>query len=97
MVKRKRGADSLSIRHLEKFQEDISRALKEAKGFERQRMSKRQRDIDITAEKREKLEREINVLKVRRAPNMHKRCDSANPSSPWTCTRLRARTFTRHY
>ncbi|OAA79379.1 Bud-site selection protein, BUD22 [Akanthomyces lecanii RCEF 1005] len=63
MVKRKRGADSLSIRHLEKFQEDISRALKEAKGFERQRMSKRQRDIDITAGKKEKLEREINVLK----------------------------------
>ncbi|OAR02022.1 hypothetical protein LLEC1_01618 [Akanthomyces lecanii] len=63
MVKRKRGAASLSIRHLEKFQEDIARALKEAKGFERQRMSKRQRAVDTTAEKKEKIEREINVLK----------------------------------
>ncbi|ATY65086.1 Bud-site selection BUD22 [Cordyceps militaris] len=63
MAKRKRGADSLSIRHLEKFQEDISRALKEAKGFERQRMSKRQRDAAGDPEKKGKLEREINVLK----------------------------------
>lgn len=64
MPKRKRGADSLSIRHLEKLQEDISRALKEAKGYERQRMSKRQREAGATAEKKEKLEREIVVLKV---------------------------------
>lgn len=64
MTKRKRGADSLSIRHLEKLQEDISRALKEAKGYERQRMSKRQREVGKTPEKKEKLEREIVVLKV---------------------------------
>lgn len=64
MVKRKRGAESLSIRHLEKLQEDISRALKEAKGYERQRMSKRQREANVTEEKKVKLEREIFVLKV---------------------------------
>lgn len=64
MTKRKRGADSLSIRHLEKLQEDISRALKAAKGYERQRMSKRQREAGANPEKKEKLEREINVLKV---------------------------------
>ncbi|OAA42355.1 Bud-site selection protein, BUD22 [Beauveria brongniartii RCEF 3172] len=63
MAKRKRGADSLSIRHLEKLQEDISRALKEAKGFERQRMSKRQRAFDKDPEKKAALERDINVLK----------------------------------
>ncbi|KAJ3481999.1 hypothetical protein NLG97_g7685 [Lecanicillium saksenae] len=63
MVKRKRGAEALSLRHLEKLQEDISRALKEAKGYERQRMSKRQREADASAEKKAKLEREINVLK----------------------------------
>ncbi|XWW98539.1 hypothetical protein V2A60_006539 [Cordyceps javanica] len=63
MVKRKRGADALSIRHLEKFQEDIARALKEAKGYERQRMSKRQREAGKDLGKKEKLEREINVLK----------------------------------
>ncbi|KAJ6783656.1 hypothetical protein PWT90_10830 [Aphanocladium album] len=63
MAKRKRGADALSIRHLEKLQEDISRALKEAKGYERQRMSKRQREAGANPEKKEKLEREINVLK----------------------------------
>ncbi|KAK8143653.1 hypothetical protein G3M48_006940 [Beauveria asiatica] len=63
MAKRKRGADSLSIRHLEKLQEDISRALKEAKGFERQRMSKRQRAFDKDPEKKAALERDISVLK----------------------------------
>ncbi|KAM3515117.1 hypothetical protein MY11210_001235 [Beauveria gryllotalpidicola] len=62
MAKRKR-ADSLSLRHLEKLQEDISRALKEAKGFERQRMSKRQRDFDKDPERKAALERDINVLK----------------------------------
>ncbi|KAM3537893.1 hypothetical protein ARSEF1564_009198 [Beauveria bassiana] len=63
MAKRKRGADSLSLRHLEKLQEDIARALKEAKGFERQRMSKRQRAFDKDPEKKAALERDINVLK----------------------------------
>lgn len=64
MAKRKRGAESLSIRHLEKLQEDISRSLKEAKGYERQRLSKRQREAGVTEEKKVKLEREIFVLKV---------------------------------
>jgi hypothetical protein len=53
---------------LEKHSDDIFRALKTAKGFERQRMSKRLRDAGLTDDKKERLEREILVLKVRKPP-----------------------------
>lgn len=50
---------------LDKHQNDIFRALKTAKAFERQRMSKRLREDGIPADKKERLEREVTVLKVR--------------------------------
>lgn len=49
---------------LNKHSDDISRALKAAKGFERQRLSKRVRENGITPDKKERLDREITVLKV---------------------------------
>lgn len=65
MPKRKRNAELGLHAKLEKHQDDIARALKTAKGFERQRLSKRLRDDDLTSDKQERLEREIAVLKVR--------------------------------
>ena len=44
----------------------LFRALKVAKAFERQRMAKRQRDPKSTPEKRARIEKEIEVLKVGR-------------------------------
>jgi hypothetical protein len=64
MPKRKRGIETSLPARLEKFQEELSRALKAAKGFERQRLSKRQRDRKLPPEKRERVAREITVLKV---------------------------------
>ncbi|CAM1501878.1 Fc.00g038620.m01.CDS01 [Cosmosporella sp. VM-42] len=63
MPKRKRSGPASLQDTLDKHQDDISRALKAAKGFERQRLSKRLRDDGITADKKERLEREITVLK----------------------------------
>lgn len=63
MPKRKRSEASLHEK-LEKSREDVSKALKLAKGFERQRYSKRLHEADITPDKKERLEREITVLKV---------------------------------
>lgn len=70
MPKRKRSADDTrsaddALRTtLEKYQDEIFRALKSSKGFERQRLSKRQRDPGLTPDKAQRLEREIAVLKV---------------------------------
>jgi len=61
MPKRKRGEASLEEK-LAKWQKELVRALKLAKGFERQRLSKRLRDADL--EKKARLEREVLVLKV---------------------------------
>lgn len=66
MVKRKRSGPLSLQDSLEKHSNDIFRALKAAKGFERQRMSKRLRDAGLTDDKKERLEREILVLKVRK-------------------------------
>lgn len=66
MVKRKRSGPLSLQDKLEKHSDDIFRALKAAKGFERQRMSKRLRDAGLTEDKKERLEREILVLKVRK-------------------------------
>ena len=48
---------------LEEFEVKLFRALKVAKGFERQRMAKRVREAN--PDKVERLEREVTVLKVR--------------------------------
>lgn len=53
---------------LEKHQDDIFRALKTAKGFERQRLSKRLHEAGVTPDKQERLEREVAVLKVCEQP-----------------------------
>lgn len=62
--KRKREREPSLKQRIEKLQEEVFRALKAAKGFERQRLSKRQRDADVAPEKQQRLEREIAVLKV---------------------------------
>ncbi|KAK0382839.1 hypothetical protein NLU13_9934 [Sarocladium strictum] len=63
MPKRKRGSDSSLTGKLEKLQDEVFRALKAAKGFERQRIAKRSRDAGITEDKKERLDRELSVLK----------------------------------
>lgn len=60
MVKRKRN--DLEEK-LELHQTALFRALKVAKGFERQRMAKRQRDPHSNREKRARIEKEVEVLK----------------------------------
>ena len=65
MPKRKRSAETSLQAVLEKQQDDVFRALKVAKGFERQRLSKRLRDDGVQPDKQERLEREVAVLKVR--------------------------------
>lgn len=63
--KRKRSGEPTLKQKIEKLQDEIFKALKAAKGFERQRLSKRQRDVGVPQEKQQRLEREIGVLKVR--------------------------------
>lgn len=63
MPKRKREEDALGDK-LAHHHQELSRKLKAAKGFERQRMAKRQRDPKSTPEKRARIEKEIIVLKV---------------------------------
>ncbi|KAI1866847.1 uncharacterized protein JN550_007394 [Neoarthrinium moseri] len=60
MVKRKREEPRLEV-NLQKWEKELVRGLKTAKGFERQRYSKRQREAD--PEKAARLEKEIAVLK----------------------------------
>lgn len=64
MAKRKRNGEPNLQDILDKHQDDVSRALKASKGFERQRLSKRLRDQGNTQDKIQRLEREIAVLKV---------------------------------
>lgn len=63
MPKRKRAEDDLEEK-LARHRLELFRKLKLAKGFERQRMAKRQRDPKSTLEKRARIEKEIVVLKV---------------------------------
>ncbi|KAF4595520.1 Bud-site selection protein, BUD22 [Ophiocordyceps camponoti-floridani] len=63
MPKRKRDAESSAQVALEKHQADIFRALKAAKGFERQRLSKRLREDGVLPDKQRRLEREVATLK----------------------------------
>lgn len=65
MPKRKRNSELTFHDKLQSHHEDIARALKSAKGFERQRLSKRLHDDSATPDKKERVEREIGVLRVR--------------------------------
>ena len=80
MPKRKRSAESSLQAVLEKQQDEVFRALKTAKGFERQRLSKRLRDEGVQADKQERLQREIAVLKVRSTPQQRRKL---SPSRLW--------------
>ncbi|KAH7185864.1 Bud-site selection protein [Fusarium flagelliforme] len=62
MPKRKRGEPNLGEK-LEKHCNDVSKALKAAKGLERQRYSKRLHEDGVEPAKKERLEREVTVLK----------------------------------
>ncbi|KAF5021450.1 hypothetical protein F66182_6514 [Fusarium sp. NRRL 66182] len=62
MPKRKRGEPNLGEK-LEKHCNDVSKALKAAKGLERQRLSKRLHEDGAGPDKKERLEREVTVLK----------------------------------
>lgn len=64
MGKRKRSDDSLDEK-LERHKTDLFRALKKVKGFERQRLARRIHEKGIPAERKEKFELEVAVLKVR--------------------------------
>lgn len=61
MVKRKREEPRLDV-NLQQWEKQLMRGLKAAKGYERQRYAKRQRDAD--PEKSARLEKEIVVLKA---------------------------------
>ncbi|KAF6823600.1 cellular morphogenesis protein [Colletotrichum plurivorum] len=63
MVKRKRSRESDLDQKLAEARKEIFRALKGAKGLERQRYSKRMRDDKSTPDKLKRLEREVLVLK----------------------------------
>ncbi|KAF4122717.1 BUD22 [Geosmithia morbida] len=63
MPKRKRSEEQTLSDKLEKYYDEVFRALKTAKGFERQRLSKRQREKGVTPDKLQRLEREVTVLK----------------------------------
>ncbi|VUC34300.1 unnamed protein product [Clonostachys rosea] len=63
MSKRKRNSEPTLQDQLTKSQDDLFKALKAAKGFERQRLSKRLHEAGITPDKQERLEREVAVLK----------------------------------
>ncbi|KHO01661.1 Bud-site selection protein, BUD22 [Metarhizium album ARSEF 1941] len=63
MPKRKRNGQSSLHDVFSKYCDEVFRALKTSKGFERQRLSKRLRDPGITPDKIHRLEREIAVLK----------------------------------
>ena len=64
MPKRKRGSEPSLPEKLGKLQEEVFHALKAAKGFERQRIAKRSRDAGISDDKKQRLDRELSVLKV---------------------------------
>lgn len=64
MPKRKRTVEETVEDQLSKFGQELHHALKLAKGFERQRQAKRLKDSKATPEKKERLQKEIVVLKV---------------------------------
>lgn len=65
MPKRKRSAEESVEEKFASLSQDLHRALKTTKGFERQRQAKRLRDSKGVPDKIQRLEREVAVLKVR--------------------------------
>ncbi|KAB5583059.1 Bud-site selection protein [Coniochaeta sp. 2T2.1] len=63
MPKRKRTIEETVEEQLQKFGQELHHALKLAKGFERQRQAKRLKDPKAPAEKKERMQKEIFVLK----------------------------------
>lgn len=63
MPKRKRVDDVEEL--FSRFRDELHLALKAAKGFERQRQSKRLHDPKVTPDKKARIEKEVVVLKVR--------------------------------
>ncbi|KAL1880570.1 hypothetical protein VTK73DRAFT_5375 [Phialemonium thermophilum] len=63
MPKRKRTNEEAVEEKFEAFRQELFRALKTAKGFERQRLAKRVRDAKNDPAKLDRLEKEIAVLK----------------------------------
>ncbi|KAK4457034.1 Bud-site selection protein [Cladorrhinum samala] len=63
MPKRKRSAEESVQSIFTRLRLDVFHALKHAKGFERQRQSKRLRDPKVTPDKKARIEKEIVVLK----------------------------------
>ncbi|KAF4345939.1 bud22 family [Fusarium beomiforme] len=70
MPKRKRGEPNLGDK-LEKHCNDVSKALKAAKGLERQRYSKRLHEDGVGPEKKERLEREVTSLDLHQTARAH--------------------------
>jgi hypothetical protein len=64
MPKRKRTTEETVEEQLAKFGQELHHALKLAKGFERQRQAKRLKDSKAAPEKKERIQKEIVVLKV---------------------------------
>lgn len=64
MPKRKRSVEEEAEERFSNFRQDLFKALKAAKGLERQRQTKRLRDSKSTPEKTQRLQKEVVVLKV---------------------------------
>jgi hypothetical protein len=64
MPKRKRAREETLEDKLTGYRTDLFRALKKVKGFERQRQSKHLHQPDTDPIKRQRLEKEVQVLKV---------------------------------
>ncbi|KAI6262553.1 hypothetical protein MCOR27_009569 [Pyricularia oryzae] len=64
MPKRKRAEEEGFDKSFERFNKELFRALKVAKGFERQRLAKRVKDVKLPQDKIQRLEQEVEVLKA---------------------------------
>lgn len=93
MPKRKRSAEDDLGPKLAELRQELARALKTAKGFERQRLSKRFH-AEQAQDKKHRLEREIAVLKVR-AENLFRVRFVLTSDSRSTSSRRRRRTSPR--
>jgi len=69
MPKRKRTVEETVEKQLSKFHQELHHALKLAKGFERQRQAKRLKDPKATPDKKERIQKEVVVLKVLSFPH----------------------------
>lgn len=87
MVKRKRSREDDVEQKLADYRKEIFRALKGAKGLERQRYSKRLRDDKATPDKVKRLEREILVLKVHAAAISKRRVNTQSTFTDMSSSR----------